>query len=389
MNILLITADDFCVEDICETFRFYGHETIYCECTKEEMLKNNSTTIKGFMTNNIDIVFTFNYYPSIAIICKEMSVHYISWVYDNPQVHLFSYTAIFPTNTIYVFEKEVAEYFQSQGINNIYYLPLAANPIRLERMISNAIEKKSEFSKPKDVSFVGAMYTEKHQLFSRMIEKGISEYTFGYLNGIIKAQKKIYGCDIITPLLSEDIISEMKKGLPLEPDQDSAVPTEYLFAKYVIDRKITAEERMNLLSLAGEKHDVHVFTIDPNMDIPNCTNHGPAHSDIDAPTIYNTSKINLNISLRSIVNGIPLRAFEIMGSGGFLLSNYQAELQDYFIPGEDYDYFESQEDMVYKIDYYLGHDDIRKQIAINGKKKIEKYHTFFDRVSKMNLSKII
>ena len=56
---------------------------------------------------------------------------------------------------------------------------------------------------------------------------------------------------------------------------------------------------------------------------------------------------------------------------------------------EDYDYFESQEDMVYKIDYYLGHDDIRKQIAINGKKKIEKYHTFFDRVSKMNLSKII
>ena len=37
-----------------------------------------------------------------------------------------------------------------------------------------------------------------------------------------------------------------------------------------------------ILSLA-KKHDVHVFTIDPNIDIPSWTT-----SDIDAPAKYNT-----------------------------------------------------------------------------------------------------
>ena len=82
---------------------------------------------------------------------------------------------------------------------------------------------------------------------------------------------------------------------------------------------------------------------------------------------------------------MPLRAFEIMGSGGFLLTNYQAEFLDYFIPGEDFDYFESPEDMIHKIDFYLNHDNLRKQIAQNGLNKIKMYHTFFDRIKTMNI----
>ncbi len=302
-----------------------------------------------------------------------------------PRVHLFSCTAILPTNTIFVFEKDVADYFRSLGIETVHYIPLAANPLRLAKIISDNMAKKTVYSQSKDVSFVGSMYTEEHQLYSRMIDKGISQYTLGYLRGVMNVQKKLYGCDIITPSLTQDIISDMKNALPLAPDKDSVAETEYLFAKYVIDRQITAEERSDLLSMAGEKFDVHVYTADPKASIPHCTNHGPAHSDLEAPAVYNSSKINLNISLRSIVNGIPLRVFEIMGSGGFLLSNYQAELLDYFVPGEDFDYFESPEDMIRKIDYYLEHDDIRKRIAANGLEKIKKNHTFHDRVKEMNL----
>lgn len=38
MNILLIKVYDFYIEDICKVVRFYSHETIHCECTKEEIL---------------------------------------------------------------------------------------------------------------------------------------------------------------------------------------------------------------------------------------------------------------------------------------------------------------------------------------------------------------
>ena len=382
----MIVAEDFCINDVIDAFESYGNVVTQYHCSRDEMLEYDSLNIKArIIDSETEIVFTMNYYPAIAKKCYEASKRYISWVYDNPRVHLFSYTVIYPSNTIYVFEKDVAEYFKTQGIETVKYLPLAANPLKLEEVVLNSKKNITALSCPKDISFVGSMYTEEHQLYSRMISKGISDYTSGYLKGIMSAQKKLYGCDIITPLLTNDILSDMKNALPLEPDKDSAATTEYLFAKYVIDRQITAEERMDLLSLVGQNHDVHVFTVAPQMNIPNCVIHGPANSDTEAPAIYNSSKINLNITLRSIINGIPLRAFEIMGSGGFLLTNYQSEFLDYFVPGEDFDFFESPEDMIRKIDYYLEHDELRNQITQNALNKIKKYHSFNDRIAEMGI----
>ena len=386
MHVIFFASDDFCIEDMIEAFQSEGHDVKVCSCSRDELLGCNSEKITNTITEcKADIVFTLNYYPSIALVCKDASIRYISWVYDNPRVQLFSYTTVFPTNTIFVFEQDVSLFFQAGGIKNIHYLPMASNPVRLNKSIEKALKTNSIYSKPKEISFVGSLYTEEHQLYSRMVKNGISQYTLGYLRGIIKAQKEIYGCDIVTPSLKTEIISDMKAALPLEPSEDSVATIEYLFAKYVIDRQITSEERIELLSLAGKEHEVNVYTVDPNAIIPNCINHGPAHSDLYAPVVYRSSKINLNISLRSIINGIPLRAFEIMGSGGFLLTNYQAEFLNYFVPGEDFDYFDSPEDMLNKINYYLNHEAERLQIAENGCRKIKEKHTFMHRIKEMDI----
>lgn len=46
------------------------------------------------------------------------------------------------TNTIYVFEKDVSDYFQPQGIDTVHYLILTLNPTRLAKPISDNITKK-------------------------------------------------------------------------------------------------------------------------------------------------------------------------------------------------------------------------------------------------------
>ena len=68
----------------------------------------------------------------------------------------------------------------------------------------------------------------------------------------------------------------------------------------------------------------------------------------EMPDIFHTTKINLNITLRSITSGIPLRAIDILGCGGFLLSNYQPELCEYFTPDVDFVYFEDPDDLAEK-----------------------------------------
>ena len=72
-----------------------------------------------------------------------------------------------------------------------------------------------------------------------------------------------------------------------------------------------------------------------------------------------------------------------MGAGGFLLSNFQADYLDMFVPGEDFVYYESKEDLLQKIDYYLTHEEERAAIARNGHDKVAAAHTYRHRVREM------
>lgn len=103
----------------------------------------------------------------------------------------------------------------------------------------------------------------------------------------------------------------------------------------------------------------------------------------EMPCVFRYSKLNLNPTLKSIQSGIPLRALDIMGAKGVLLSNFQPELVEYFEDGQDLILYSSMEEAVEKAAYYLEHDDIREQIAQNGYEKIKEYFTYPDRIQKM------
>ncbi|MDR0220561.1 MAG: glycosyltransferase, partial [Lachnospiraceae bacterium] len=92
--------------------------------------------------------------------------------------------------------------------------------------------------------------------------------------------------------------------------------------------------------------------------------------------VFHLSKINLNISLRSIETGTPLRVFDVMSVGGFMLSNYQRELEDLFEVDKEIVLYESLEEMKEKIAYYLGHEDERKRIALAGWEKVKKHYSY-------------
>jgi spore maturation protein CgeB len=99
--------------------------------------------------------------------------------------------------------------------------------------------------------------------------------------------------------------------------------------------------------------------------------------------VFNESRINLNITMRNIRTGLPLRVFDILGSGGFLLTNFQAELPAFFEPGKDLAVYESFSDCEKKAEYYLTHEDERRTIAENGFRKVKQFHTYGIRVSQM------
>ena len=196
---------------------------------------------------------------------------------------------------------------------------------------------------------------------------------------------KIQGYNFIEESLAP-IIQDLSKKVSLkssDPYDDCMAREEYFYAQYIINKRITAIERIDLLDAAAQRYEVDLFTHYKGFCSPNLHNHGYVDYDNGMPRVFKQSKINLNITLRSIPSGIPLRAFDIMGAGGFLLSNFQADFLDLFVPGEDFVIFESKEDFIKKIDYYLTYEDERKAIARNGHDKVAARHTLRHRIKEM------
>ena len=101
------------------------------------------------------------------------------------------------------------------------------------------------------------------------------------------------------------------------------------------------------------------------------------------PKVFHGSKINLNFTIPNIKSGIPLRVWDILGSGGFLMTNYQPELELYFDLKQDMVVFESKEELEEKTAFYLEHEKERMEIAHRGYEKVKQFHTYEQRIQQM------
>lgn len=233
-----------------------------------------------------------------------------------------------------------------------------------------------------EISFVGSLYNEDHLLYDRLYQK-LPAFTKGYLDAIIAAQQQVYGEFLIPGLLNDTILSDMQKSVPYAPNEDGIETPCYIYANYFLARKLAELDRTAILKKLSAAHQVKLYTNNPTPQLPKVENMGAIDYYEIMPLVFQHSKINLNITLRSIQKGIPLRAFDIMGSGGFLLTNYQEDFLNYFVPGEDFIYYSSYEEAETYAGYYLSHEKERQQIAANALGKILEAHTFEHRIQTM------
>ncbi len=380
MKIVFLDWNCFNKEDTMEALASMGHSVIryidtgYNDIQNKEFLDNCRKMLER---EHPQMFFSYNYFPLVAEACHLAEIPYISFVYDSPYTYVYSYTLMYPTNYVFLFDRSWVEEFNSGGLKNVYYMVLPGNVNKVRNLEKRGYDMNRTVC---DISFVGTLYNEEHNFYDRLIEKA-PEYLQGYLSGLIEAQQKLYGMNIVDSALERDSIYDMLiKTLPIEDTSRGIEPKVYRYSNYFVKRKITQLERQNLLTILGagfgNRWDIKLFTVDLKYNLKGIKNMGVTGYETEMPLVFKNSKINLNISLRSINTGIPLRCIDILSSGGFLLSNYQGDLATDFIPGEDFDYFGSPEEMLSKCEYYLSHEKERLEIALNGQRKIEKYYSF-------------
>lgn len=385
MNILFYRYGSICEPDVIKGFEELGHTVsqITEEITNKNFLFGDCARIVGqfLMDHPQDCVFTLNFFPIISDVCNIFKIPYICWSVDSPVMELFAKSIQHPCNRIFLFDRMQYEEIAPLNPGNVFHFPLAVNVTDKQAVIQNA--SASDLKKfSSQVSFVGSLYTEKCP-YDRL--NNPPAYLTGYLNGLMEAQLKVYGYYFIEELLPDAIIEEFKSHM----DHFYTYPMETFLtdcktlAQLYIGSKITAMERIRTFDLLSRNFHVDLYTGSDTSILPHIHNRGLAKTLTEMPIIFHESKININTTSRSIRSGLPLRIFDILGCGGFVLSNYQPELPELFTPDEELVAYSSPEELKELVAYYLEHDKERKEIAHNGFEKVKTHYTYPIRLEQM------
>lgn len=388
MHILMYRWKAYNYRDIEQTFLLLGHtvDNIEQELGSYDVSPEFERVIEEKIRGtHYDMVFTVNYFPLISNVCERTGVKYVSWTCDNPLISMYHESVFHACNYIFTFDKTNYLEFRGMGVKHIWYLPLAVDTERMDALLGAPEKPKrrnatqdSEMRKYRgDVAFVGSLYERNSY---DKIKNRLPEYLRGYFDAVMEAQLNISGANIVEPMLTTNILEQLQEYFQLEKSEGSFSDLGLIFQTTVLGFKIAEIERRRALIELSKHYRVNVYSNSDVSDLLRIQYCGSVDYWSEMPKVFRMSKINLNFTIPNIKSGIPLRIWDVLGCGGFLLTNYQAEIPYYFKEGEDLVCFDGLEDLCEKVGYYLEHEEERKRIAWNGYHKVREKHSYIERI---------
>ena len=384
MNILFYRYGSICEPDIIASFKHLGFNIT--EDTREVYNKQllPSDCIKGLnellKQDTYSFIFSINFFPSVSDVCNIWGIPYLCLIVDSPVLELFSTSLANPCNKVFLFDRQLYNDFHHINPDGIFHIPLATN-VRDNYATATMASAADRARFSSDISFIGSLYSEKC-LYNQIT---LPEKMRGYVDGLIEAQLLVYGYNFIEECVTSELIEAFCKVRPelINFPDSMKVDTKAVIAQHIISVKVAEQERLRYLKALSEHFNVDLYTGSDTYSMPLIHNRGFAKTNTEMPIIFHQSKINLNLTAKSIRSGLSLRIFDVLGCEGFLITNYQAELPEHFNIGEDLEAYTSLDDLMGKCEYYLSHDKDRQEIAHNGFEKVKKYHTYDIRLTQM------
>lgn len=380
MHILMYRWKAYNYRDIEQTFLALGHrvDNIEQELGSYDVSPEFEKLIEEkIQQNHYDMVFTVNYFALISNACQRQRVKYVSWTCDNPLISMYHESVFNSCNYIFTFDKTNYLEFKGMGVKNIWYLPLAVDVNRIDTIL----EQSTDTAKYRgDVAFVGSLY--ERNSYDKLKHK-LPDYLRGYFDAVMEAQLNISGANIVEPMLTTDILEQLQEYFSLEKSEGSFSDLGLIFQTTVLGFKIAEVERRRALIELSKHFRVNVYSNSNVSDMLRIQYCGSVDYWSELPKVFHASKINLNFTIPNIKSGIPLRIWDVLGSGGFLLTNYQAEIPYYFEEGKDLVCFDGIDDLREKVRYYLAHEEEREAIARSGYQKVKVHHSYVERINAM------
>lgn len=206
------------------------------------------------------------------------------------------------------------------------------------------------------------------------------------MDALLYAQKEICGYNLIADALSEEVAEEIVNECALVLSESYITNTVQMAAD-AVNMKLTAWDREEALLCLAQNFDVTLYTSSELPENLLCCSRlickGTVGYRTEMPLVFYNSKINLNITSRTIESGVSQRVFDILACGGFCLTNYQPEIATLFEDGKELVMYTDTKDLLQKVEYYLNHEEERLQIAQAGVEKVRNCFSIQSRIAEL------
>lgn len=397
MNVVFHRYNSITEPDYIEGFEKLGMNVIQdtAEMTRKNIPSDEriETIARLILSEHPLFVFTINFFPYIARICERLECLYVCVSVDCPVAELFDEAIKSPYNRVFLFDYHQYEEVSVFNPNCVFHLPLGVNVDKMARGIDERLAGGAELFALMDekdwykynVSFVGSLYNEK-DIYEKIYPK-LSDRVKGYCDGLVNAQLMLPGQQLLEAAISDGVIKAIKAADNsfYGPDNSCINISKYMAVNDYLSRHLTVIDRTESINAIGSVSKIDFFTASDTTAInKNYVNvHGRVNSLTQMPGIFARSKINLNMTMRSIQTGLPGRVWDVLGCGGFLLTDYRAEIPEYFQIGKHLEAYETLEEAGEKIEFYLSHEDERRSIAQAGYELVKSRDTILHRVMDM------
>ncbi len=333
------------------------------------------------LANSFNYLISYLYIPEISELCKKYGYKYISWVFDSPLVSLFHPSIHNSCNYLFIFDRAEYEFLQTWDIPHLYFLPMGTN---ISRTGALHVTDEDEQNFTCDISFVGNLYNNNpYDQFIQFLPENIANEMKQYLiNHLCNwSEPKPW------PRLSQEATEYMTHAFQIDQWNHYNMDFDLFLGISFLSRKLAEMDRITVLNTLSEQFSTHLFTNSDCSSLQNYLHEVQIHPSVNYHTnmnkVFYLSRINLNITLPSIETGLPQRIYDIMGAGGFVLTNAQKEIEDYFVVGKEIEVFHNLDELKEKAAFYLSHEQERLRVTLNGYQKVREHFSYLHQMSKM------
>ena len=371
----LVCDGELFVRDIAEALQANGYST-YTWSIENLAPEELAHTVAVFKP---EVVFAVNFSRDLSEACARFQLPLAIWEID-PSTEFLPKSQLPQTQTtVFTYRKSRVEAYKKANFPNCVHLPLASNP---ERRRPEALTPRQQSRFQTKVSFVGASMVETAQKFrSRFIDQFLACYpTYdrtiveGFLQGILDLQRQDLSNWKLPQLIAQhapNFVEDcQKRGLenPL-----------------VLAGEIAAAEK-RLTCVARLAHlGVQVWGDSGWKQI---SQHGVTHRGYaghfkELNRIYVGSQINIDIGRFYQSDIVPMRIFDILACGGFVIAEHSKDLESLFELDREIVCWRTPKELLAKTTYFLDHPQEARTIAERGRQRVLSQHRIQDRVQSM------